>query len=85
MSPLQVENTENSSLLIEKSTRINDSQAGLLSKDVPLTAVSEMTELLEPNSHEECASTSPLNSLKKSLLMATGITVASFGKQNRFK
>ncbi|XP_046651579.1 uncharacterized protein LOC124342593 isoform X2 [Daphnia pulicaria] len=80
MSPLQVENTENSSSLIEKSARTNDSQAGLLSKDVPLTAVSEMTELLEPNSHEECASTSPLNSFKKSLPMATGITVASFAK-----
>ncbi|XP_046453144.1 uncharacterized protein LOC124200850 isoform X3 [Daphnia pulex] len=80
MSPLQVDNTENSSLLIEKSARTNDSQAGLLSKDVPLTAVSEMTELLEPNSHEECAATSPLNSFKKSLSMATGITVASFAK-----
>jgi hypothetical protein len=42
--------------LIEKSARINDSQACLLNKDVPIrrVPVSEMTEQLEANSHGEC-------------------------------
>ena len=68
-SLVPVENTKNYSLLIAKSGRINDSQSGLISK----------------NAYGECLSRSPLDSLKKIQPMATGITIASFGKQIRFK
>lgn len=53
-----------------------------IKKDILLAAQSEIRERLKPNSRGDCASKSILNGVGRSLPVASGITVASFGKQN---